>query len=571
MVYVESNTGGASGGHAALKTGDLVFHFQQYPDGFFRLERDTWKHFRLVYNDIENRSMFLAETTVTNAQRQRINRHFSRLLLAQDRNFHNLSILEREVRFRKHLAEDNPFLEIDGLGLFQLKGVVTSEEMAELRDRLASRLGRDFAQRERALLEEQMKKMDLRPSGTPVLPAEGTDFVPLVNSPVQGLRELVALKNALEVLEKAVPVRQDMLMDGGRITPCLLARLIALKEDFEGSIRGLLSSRRPDRGSVLLLQMARFQAVSRSIRTGRLLVLDPFPFGTSSVRKDVFMKDRLAMEGLLADMKSRLSVMERKFCGGLPLDEPAYNALENLTARLCELRNGLREARPVRISDRIEIPCRKGMAQVSRALCVSASSLRSLRQATDARDLYARRLKSLYRYNLISSNCVTRLAREIRASLPQSQPAGLLPADFRPGEGATFIPFRFFEYWVSCTKTRRVIYMPSLRKRKLARMYRSDSHLKVYFREFNTVTSSIYRSNPADTSFLLFTDDVLLPRPVFGVLNTTWGLLSAGAGILTLPFDHGSRLSQGFWGVVYSLPELVFSNIRKGSFSYVRD
>ncbi len=43
----------------------------------------------------------------------------------------------------------------------------------------------------------------------------------------------------------------------------------------------------------------------------------------------------------------------------------------------------------------------------------------------------------------------------------------------------------------------------------------------------------------------------------------------AAAGIPLLPFDRGETLRSGLRGVLFSLPELAFVNLRKGSFDYV--
>jgi hypothetical protein len=183
---------------------------------------------------------------------------------------------------------------------------------------------------------------------------------------------------------------------------------------------------------------------------------------------------------------------------------------------------------------------------------------------------YDSRVKALYRYHLITSNCVTELVREIKAVFPgEDFVISVNGSEFEPGEGTTFIPFRFFDCWVSGTKIRRVSYMPSFRKRRLISMYREENPLMVYLREFNTVTSSIYRTNPVDTSFLIFTDDALIPiHPLLGAVNTAWGILATLTGIVSMPFDRAKRFRQGFWGVMYSLPELCFFNIRKGTFSW---
>ena len=78
-------------------------------------------------------------------------------------------------------------------------------------------------------------------------------------------------------------------------------------------------------------------------------------------------------------------------------------------------------------------------------------------------------------------------------------------------------------------------------------------------------------SPPDDSAFLLFTDDVFWPRPVYGVLNLGYALLHTGAGVVRLPFEGGAPLLRGARGLLFSLPELVFVNVRKGSFEYLEE
>jgi hypothetical protein len=40
-------------------------------------------------------------------------------------------------------------------------------------------------------------------------------------------------------------------------------------------------------------------------------------------------------------------------------------------------------------------------------------------------------------------------------------------------------------------------------------------------------------------------------------------------GLPAVPFDRGARLRAACSGVLFSVPELVFLNFRKGSFEYV--
>lgn len=44
-IYIDSSVDEAAGGHAAVRFGDSVFHFQYYSDGLFLLEKDQWTDF----------------------------------------------------------------------------------------------------------------------------------------------------------------------------------------------------------------------------------------------------------------------------------------------------------------------------------------------------------------------------------------------------------------------------------------------------------------------------------------------------------------------------------------------
>jgi len=103
-------------------------------------------------------------------------------------------------------------------------------------------------------------------------------------------------------------------------------------------------------------------------------------------------------------------------------------------------------------------------------------------------------------------------------------------------------------------------------QRQLAKMRRDENPVWVFLRESNVVTSTLYRVQPRDSIFLFFTDDLVVPRPLFGAVNLVTGLAASGVGLTMLPVDGGETLWAGLRGVIFSLPELVFQNIRKGSF-----
>ena len=58
-------------------------------------------------------------------------------------------------------------------------------------------------------------------------------------------------------------------------------------------------------------------------------------------------------------------------------------------------------------------------------------------------------------------------------------------------------------------------------------------------------------------------------RPLFGLANLGFATGSGVVGIAAAPFDGAQRARAAGSGIWYSLPELVFFNIRKGTFDWV--
>jgi hypothetical protein len=110
---------------------------------------------------------------------------------------------------------------------------------------------------------------------------------------------------------------------------------------------------------------------------------------------------------------------------------------------------------------------------------------------------------------------------------------------------------------------------PSYRQRRLAEMAEVEPHRVVHLRESNTWTSTVYAGADGDGAFLFFTDGAPLLRPVLGALNLGYAVGHAAAGLLTAPWDRGRRVVEALHGVAFSLPELFFFNIRKGTYEFV--
>jgi hypothetical protein len=170
----------------------------------------------------------------------------------------------------------------------------------------------------------------------------------------------------------------------------------------------------------------------------------------------------------------------------------------------------------------------------------------------------------------VTRNCITELARTTDGAfggadeVERALGAVATPDDERFG----FIPFVFFDRVRERMRVSRVVRIQSHRELALERVLRESPGVVTRLRESIAYTASTYDPLLRDGAFLLFTDDVYWRRPAYGFANLAFGLGYAGYGLLAAPFDHGARVEAGLTGMLWSLPELVLMNVRKGSYDW---
>jgi hypothetical protein len=166
-------------------------------------------------------------------------------------------------------------------------------------------------------------------------------------------------------------------------------------------------------------------------------------------------------------------------------------------------------------------------------------------------------------YDLLTRNCVTELLADVEQGL-----AGTATPLAPPGSPLGFVPFAAARgvgaHWASAPPRT----LPSLRS-VAVRSAKREGWLAA-LREASPLTSTVYTPHTRDSIFVFFTDDALLARPLLGAANLAAGVAGAVAGILWLPADGGVTLARGLQGAAASLPELVFGNVRKGTFPLAR-
>lgn len=558
FIYVNANIGEAAGGHTALRLGSTVFHFQFFPQGRFLLVRESWSHFRYIYNELRNRSIFIAQTPLTPQVYNKLRHHFTGLLIQQQQNLDQLQEAEVQYQLLLQLADNAKQLALETVGLFDHESTDKDAGMRSLHQAVRKALGDDVLVHMRQQVEVALMNLIAEPERK----SGGVSWA-------ARLQGLLLEREFFRMLEDGVPLVPDSIFDppagAPAITPDEWRVLKNYREELAASVIGLLQSSRPDRAKSLLLQAARYLVVSRSLTMGVLLTLDPF----SSRANLVWVEQKDELQGLYVQLQQAALQAQRDFFKASDHPNIAYAILESSLGRLHEIEQTLHYPGPVRVEPGMLLPARAGMVSVI-GLPVDRTRLLALIAADEANLLRLRQqIGGQYTYDLIGHNCATELLRALNLAfadkiIGRRELGGWLA----PDDSLVFIPGQFYTQITKHFPVQAKKVLPSRRLRQLAVMYEREGVLQAWLRESNTLSSTLYTPRTGDTPFLFFTDDIPLLRPVLGTTNFLWGAASSIGGVLVLPIDNGERLRQGLRGMFYSLPELIFGNIRKGTYGF---
>jgi hypothetical protein len=587
-LYINASEGSASGGHVALRFGDQVFHFEHRPPGILVLARGEFERFRHLYGDLENRTIQASRIAVSDETYDLLLAQFSRHHFAQRQRLEALTAARGDRELLEALLEPG-VVAIAGLGLFTdaadagADAVDRAPALDALRARAVARYGPDFIARRTAELTARLATLE--PDGPPSPIAADDEIRPPTygfSAQFHDTREALA---ALDVLDAARALRRGATWSGSPRLPLEsgeAARLTRLADALEGSLVRLLDSTRPDWGLSMLLGMARLIALRETVETGYWVVLDAFPVDATVLPAIRTSRRRARLATIRENNRLELETARMSLLGaadvadGFP--EADYARLEAAANRWLELSQALDEGRPLRVHQGVLLPARPGLSPATwRPPYDRARLAQSLETIAGEEARLQAVLERDYPYNLITRNCVSEIFREVDVALgraAQSKDEAVIREEsirrlgghvammgslnFVPGISALVVE----DTYVVADR----LHFVSYRERRLAEMRRDENAAWVFLRESNVVTSTLYRTQPRDSIFLFFTDDLVAPRPLFGAVNLVTGLAASAVGLAMLPVDGGETLWAGVRGVVFSLPELVFHNIRKGSF-----
>ncbi len=544
FVYVRANVGGASGGHAALVAGDSVYHMQSAADGLVKLTRDSWHHFRYMYADLQNRPLEVAYVTLEPDARERVLTAFTQVYVEQDGALALRDEARTDVAWLEAFRDGTPLPALPALGLLAPEQV-NDAHAVDLRARVGAELAEPMRAAERALaaastarLREQRDALTLRVALRALDGAWGIDPRALVSTPAE-------LDASLDAAERA--------------------GLEARADELARTMASLLESKRADRGPALLLTQARYVAVRRSLDENRLIVLDPFAGGPRMEVPALEMSAGAHAKAVAHAAKVARRVRAQVLAPGR-VDEPGYTVLEEAGGMLERVARA-RDLGALFDLGRRRLPARGRTIEASapdgdRDAALVEAKLR-LASAESA-------LRERYAYDLFRRNCITELVRvtdEAFGSAALTRAA--LGGRIAPGEPFGFVPFVFFDDVRGRLRVSRVEHVPSFRERELARIAREEPGLWPRARESSPLLATAYEPLLQDSAFLLFTDDVFWRRPLYGAANLTWASGYTLYGVGAAPFDRGARFRAGLLGAFWSLPELAFQNVRKGSYEWV--
>lgn len=598
---VEPNEGDSSGGHAALRLGEWLYHVEHRGDGLIADRRTPRRLFEAAYRGRGNRAIRAIPLALAPSEARALEARLEARGFDRDRRLDQLDALDQQTAFLARISEIGAIsVDVPALGLFEAGAgrpsrpsrcpgeSGSSDEAAapSLERRLASRYGPGWLDARRRRAHAQLAQ---RIRALVAFEAPGSRDAVEANrraDPYRRLIEAAQTAAAFDLVAECRPALGDRLRPAaplaapgstshGRDDPRAAWRRSrrALAERWVE----LAGSDRPDPGLALMLAHARLAALDRSIASGRLHLIDSY----------VESKDETdLLEGLPASFLPRLRdeieteariARERLASGRAPL-EARLADLERSEHALRHSRAGTRHRAPTPLG-----PMSSSSRQYAPATRVlpwpTGLTLRDVEAARRRSEIAARSLRRALEtdldYALLTRNCVTELLAELPAfeSARSDVARPSLRAD-RSAPAGTVLRGRFIPAVAGRAVARAMgngppRILPSAREIvRAGEGERDDSDepsTSASLRETFTLTSRTYRPHAADSHFLVFPQPFWL-RPLLGLANLGYGLGNASLGLLAAPFDRSERLRRGAMGIVMSVPELFFLRVRQGTY-----
>ncbi|TGK31712.1 hypothetical protein EHQ12_03825 [Leptospira gomenensis] len=568
---MDSNTGQSSGGHTGIRIGNKVYHYQYFPDDVFHLVRESYDDFAFNYNVLSNRTSVLTRLKLTSKEISVLESELNRLYLVQFRHLQNWEFLKRETKLLEELNSPEKKIGLRATAYFEANK--TSPISGNLKSELARSLGKGYMEK----LESELNESLLTENNL----LDRMEFSPLPETirkdrfPFLKPGTFLPLRDSLEGILFCKILREEWGLDNtfiiSNIQESLSSKEEELFRDFfraqTGQLIGILSERDPGWAYAALVVLGRLHAIEESLRIGSPVFLSSFPEDAPIVFKKN-EDDENNLNRLSEESWAVVSLARKKISSLEELSEKEYQIWEDATNRAFELETGIGTAIPVRVAVGKLVPQREKKFLIPMYFPDEGTIALRLELSKKREQEYHKILKNLYPFHLLYENCTTEILKNVQDSFDR----GEIPF---PGERIDF-PFSLslIPFYASYAVTKKwnnegETTALSFRKKKLSELKRKDPGFWTSLREISPLTSSFYKKNREDHFFPLYTDDVFWLRPVYGTINLGAGIGATAIGIFSAPLDRGEKFQKGFQSAFFSLPELVFFNIRKGTFPYV--
>jgi len=572
-LYINAREGSASGGHTALRFDNITFHFQHYDGGIIRLVRHNSVDFDFQYRYTNNRTLYQATIDLDDEHYEQLRDHFNLLFLHQKQQDNLLAEIDLNIALL-HKQTQHPLLNIKGAGLFAENTTPQRAEVSTIhsvQQQIKQKYGKNFLNNRIQNLKEEINALKPLPWPKDSLQLSSNSFLPVPYSFASQHIDTVSKLLLLEAIKKGSSLNKQQYFIPRQANFALsqpeLEQLRLFQTTLVDNLLNLLNSQRPDWGSAAFTLYARILSISLAIDSETLVFLDSFTADSYSIPyREVETYRRLLEEQKSKALTKIIQFKNQLFTANETISEKDYSRIEMLSNYYYARERGLAENRGIKISGEQLLPT-KSIPLPNRLLpqLTSQQSEDALQRLERYQESVIEQMHSLYRYDLFTRNCVTEIFNAIdKADINNKHIKEI--EQLAQNNLIAFIPFGSF-YSLSTDYQKRTF--PSFRHQQLTKMYQQENNTLVYLREFNTLSASHYKFNDQDSAFLFFTDEKVWTRPLFGTFNLLTAATMSIYGSFTLPFDSGKTLKNGAMGILMSLPELAFFNIRKGSYKHL--
>ncbi|MBW2683443.1 MAG: hypothetical protein JRC69_07785, partial [Deltaproteobacteria bacterium] len=345
-LYVNANVGAAAGGHSAVKLGEDVFHYQFFPDERFLLVRESWDHFRLIYNSLLNRTIFSASIPLSEETARTLRSGFTTTLATQQSDLYQERMLKDRMALLNGLAVEDGSLEVRGWGFYDNQQR-ESEFGQRLQEFIKQSRGDEFLFSQKVQTGQRIEFLFQALNENTVQPGK----IMMFHDELSGLLKKQAVLDVLLNGSGLSPMALLGVKEQSRLNSRQLEILSALLLSKMQTVASLLGSSRSGSGEALLLEIARCHAINSSIREKVLFSLDPFP--DNGPTKMINFSDPGVMsylqdlKRLLRDKTEQLVVQMNP--SAVTKSSLLYTIIENVNGRLAELSSALASGSPVRL------------------------------------------------------------------------------------------------------------------------------------------------------------------------------------------------------------------------------